>query len=122
MPLPDEAGEEFDDAISEEGATLGDVHVGISRKRGDLDRRGGFDALAARDGEGSRFIGPCHAACAFRAVEARALCGAHRLVAQLRVADVRGFDGLQQLDGSAVREQLVVREPRRRSVRVGHAP
>jgi len=65
-------------------------------------------ALGARNGERASFVGPAHATCALGAVEARALGGARRLVAELGVTHAARKDGQEQVPRDAVCEELVV--------------
>jgi hypothetical protein len=84
----------------------------VAADGGDLDGRGGLDRLGARDGEGPGLIRAGDPAGALGAVEARALGGAERLVAELRVADGAAEDGEEQVLRDTVGEELVVREDR----------
>ena len=47
MPLPDEAGQEADDAVGEDDAALGDVRICVTGESSDLDGSRRLDALAA---------------------------------------------------------------------------
>jgi len=82
--------------------------VGIPGECRGLERREGFESLAARDGEGPCLVGAGEAAGAVGDVAARALGGAPCLVAELGVADVRGLDREQQLDRDVKRDELVM--------------
>jgi hypothetical protein len=76
----------------------------------DLYGRNAFGSFAASDGEGASFVRASDAASPFSAVEASALGRAGGLITEFGVANLRLLDGEKQLDGDAVRDELVVRE------------
>jgi hypothetical protein len=99
------------------------LHVGVVRVaeqgRG-LEGREGFESFASGDREGAALVGGADAPGAFGDVEHGALRRAESLVAKLGVADPRGLDGQQKLDGNLVSDETVMSELRR-SALVGHA-
>ena len=80
------------------GGLLGRVS-GVCR---DLHGRHRLDGFAACDGEDACFVSARYAPGPFGAVEARALGGAHRLIAELGVTDVCRLDGKEKLDRDAI--------------------
>jgi len=95
--------------------------VGIAEERGGLEGSERFEAFAASDGEGASLVGASDAACALCDVEHGAFGCAEGLVAELRVTDLGGLDGEQELYGDLVSDETMVRKPRRSGL-VGHAP
>jgi hypothetical protein len=84
--------------------------VSIATQGRDLDRRRRLGGLGASDREGASLVTARDPARSFHAVEAGALGGAERLVAQLRVANRGAPHREQELHGDSVSVELVVRE------------
>jgi len=80
----------------------------------------GLESFTTRDGERAGLVRAGEAAGALGDVEDGALGGAKRFITELRIADVGGLDGEQELDGDLVCDEAVVRELRRRAL-VDHA-
>jgi hypothetical protein len=118
----EEAGEQGVEPLSDGKAALRISGLGVTDESCSFKGGEGFQALTAGDGEGAALVGAADAACAFRDVEDRALRGAERFVAELRVADVGGLDGEQELDGDLVSDEAVMEELRRRARIVASVP
>ena len=85
--------------------------LGVTDEGGGFEGCEGLEAFTTRDREGTVLVGPAHSSGTFRDIEDRALRGPKGFVPQLRVADVRGLDGEQELDGDVIGDEPVVREP-----------
>jgi len=118
---PEEAGDQGVEALGDGQAGVHVGRLGVTDEAGGFERCEGLEAFSSRDGEGAVLVSAADTTGAFRDVEDRALRGTEGFVPQLRVTNVRGLDGEQELDGDVIGDEPVVRELRRR-VLVGHAP
>ena len=102
--------EQREDLACEGDAALCGFDGRIAGHGGNLDGGSGLGGLAASDGVDARLIASAVAAGAFGDVEAGALGGARGLIAQLRIADAGKLHGLKELDGTLIRNELVMGE------------